>query len=151
MPPQSSKLVVQCRLYELRNGKRITVRAASKILGDIMFQYRGKGLSMGTMIAGWDHSGPGLYYCDSDGQRTKGTIFSVGSGSLYAYGVLDSGYKCALSQTSVLLFVLVCYAWCAYGMLDSGYKRALAVFCAVVCHALRVGIRTFDGILTVGR
>ena len=107
MPPQSSKLVVQCRLYELRNGKRITVRAASKILGDIMFQYRGKGLSMGTMIAGWDHSGPGLYYCDSDGQRTKGTIFSVGSGSLYAYGVLDSGYKCALSQTSVLLFVML--------------------------------------------
>lgn len=47
----------------------------------------------GTMIAGWDLSGPGLYYVDSDGQRTKGKIFSVGSGSLYAYGVLDQGYK----------------------------------------------------------
>jgi 20S proteasome subunit beta 5 len=91
----------QCRLYELRNGKRITVRAASKILGDIMFEYRGKGLSMGTMVAGWDHSGPGLYYCDSDGQRTKGQIFSVGSGSLYAYGVLDSGYKCASCHVTV--------------------------------------------------
>ena len=47
----------------------------------------------GTMIAGWDPHGPGLYYVDSDGQRTKGQIFSVGSGSLYAYGVLDNGYK----------------------------------------------------------
>ena len=36
---------------------------------------------MGTMVAGWDESGPGLYYVDSDGQRTKGQRFSVGSGS----------------------------------------------------------------------
>lgn len=43
--------------------------------------------------AGYDPSGPGLYYVDSDGQRTKGQVFSVGSGSLYAYGVLDAGYK----------------------------------------------------------
>ena len=51
------------------------------------------GLSMGTMIAGWDPTGPCLYYVDSDGQRTKGKVFSVGSGSLYAYGVLDEGYR----------------------------------------------------------
>eukprot|EP00892_Ulva_mutabilis_P010948 jgi/Ulvmu1/8225/UM041_0034.1 len=86
-------LGMRCRMFELANGKRISVRAASKILGSIMFQYRGQGLSMGTMVAGWDSSGPGLYYCDSDGQRTRGQVFSVGSGSLYAYGVLDDGYK----------------------------------------------------------
>ncbi len=34
----------------------------------------------GTMVAGWDEAGPGLYYVDSDGQRTKGKLFSVGSG-----------------------------------------------------------------------
>jgi 20S proteasome subunit beta 5 len=83
----------QCRLYELNNGKRITVGAASKLLANVVFSYRGMGLSMGTMVAGWDPTGPALYYVDSDGQRTKGKVFSVGSGSLYAYGVLDSGYK----------------------------------------------------------
>lgn len=41
--------------------------------------------------------GPGLYYVDSDGQRMTNPIFSVGSGSLYAYGVLDSGYKWELT------------------------------------------------------
>jgi len=87
----------QCRLYELNNNKRITVRAASKLLGNTMFSYRGMGLSMGTMVAGYDPTGPGLYYVDSDGQRTKGQVFSVGSGSLYAYGVLDSGYRWDLS------------------------------------------------------
>jgi hypothetical protein len=51
------------------------------------------GLSMGMMIAGWDKRGPSLYYVDSDGNRTKGTTFSVGSGSVYAIGVLDSGLR----------------------------------------------------------
>lgn len=83
----------QCRLYELDHGKRITVRAASKLLANTVFSYRGMGLSMGTMIAGWDTKGPGLYYVDSDGQRTSGKVFSVGSGSLFAYGVLDEGYR----------------------------------------------------------
>ena len=46
----------------------------------------------GTMIAGYDTTGPALYYVDSEGQRTPGKVFSVGSGSLYAYGVLDNGY-----------------------------------------------------------
>merc|ERR1712223_2263301 len=83
----------QCRLYELRNKQRISVAAASKLLSNICFQYKGYGLSMGTMIAGWDKKGPGLYYVDSDGTRTDGKVFSVGSGSIYAYGVLDDGYR----------------------------------------------------------
>ena len=83
----------QCRLYELRNKQRISVAAASKLLSNICFEYKGYGLSMGTMIAGWDKKGPGLYYVDSDGTRTDGKVFSVGSGSIYAYGVLDNGYR----------------------------------------------------------
>ena len=44
----------QCRLYELRNHERISVAAASKLLSNICFQYKGMGLSMGVMIAGYD-------------------------------------------------------------------------------------------------
>jgi 20S proteasome subunit beta 5 len=44
---------------------------------------------MGTMITGWDKTGPQLYYVDNDATRIKGDLFSVGSGSTYAYGVLD--------------------------------------------------------------
>jgi len=83
----------RCRLFELQNKKRITVSAASKILGNITYAYRSYGLSMGTMIAGWDHKGPRLYYVDNDGTRLRNHIFSVGSGSTYAYGVLDTGYR----------------------------------------------------------
>jgi 20S proteasome subunit beta 5 len=61
---------MQCRLHELRNKERISVAAASKILSNIVYQYKGMGLSMvslphdpdrglstddqGTMICGWD-------------------------------------------------------------------------------------------------
>ena len=37
--------------------------------------------------------GPGLYYVDTDGTHLTHLMFSVGSGSTYAYGVLDSCYK----------------------------------------------------------
>lgn len=86
-------LGMQCRMYELRNKKRITVAAASKLLANTMRSYRGYGLSMGTMITGWDETGPQLYYVDDDGTRLHGKYFSVGSGSTYAYGVLDTYYK----------------------------------------------------------
>ena len=88
----------QCRLYELRNKERISVAAASKILSNIAYNYKGMGLSMGVMIAGYDKKGPGLYYVDSDGSRTDGNCFSVGSGSVYAYGVLDNGYRYDLAD-----------------------------------------------------
>eukprot|EP00565_Helicotheca_tamesis_P002588 CAMPEP_0185725628 /NCGR_PEP_ID=MMETSP1171-20130828/1842_1 /TAXON_ID=374046 /ORGANISM="Helicotheca tamensis, Strain CCMP826" /LENGTH=287 /DNA_ID=CAMNT_0028393803 /DNA_START=161 /DNA_END=1024 /DNA_ORIENTATION=- len=86
-------LGTQCRMYELRNKKRISVAAASKLLANTTNAYRGYGLSMGTMITGWDETGPQLYYVDSDGTRLKGNMFSVGSGSTYAYGILDNYYR----------------------------------------------------------
>ena len=87
----------QCRLYELRNKERISVAAASKLLANTMYQYRGYGLSMGTMITGWDKNGPQLFYVDNDATRLKGNLFSVGSGSTYAYGVLDNDYSYDMS------------------------------------------------------
>jgi len=91
----------QCMLYQLRQGRRITVNAASKILWNTVRQYRGYGLSMGTMIVGMDVDckggvHPRLYYVDSDGQRLvcdDPPYFSVGSGSTYAYGILDAQYR----------------------------------------------------------
>merc|ERR1719473_2172689 len=86
-----------CRLHELREKEKISVAAASKLLANIFYAYRGRGLSCGTMVAGWDKTGPHLYMVDDRGDRHQGNLFSVGSGSTYAYGVLDSGYKHDLS------------------------------------------------------
>ena len=48
--------IIQCRLHELANKRRISVTGASKLLANILFSYRGMGLSVGTMIAGWDET-----------------------------------------------------------------------------------------------
>ena len=55
----------RCRLYELRNGERISVAAASKLLANMVYSYRGMGLSMGTMVVGADKTGTQLFYVDS--------------------------------------------------------------------------------------
>ncbi|KAI5089970.1 proteasome subunit beta type-8, partial [Silurus meridionalis] len=86
-------LAKECRLYQLRNNQRISVSAASKLLSNMMLGYRGMGLSMGSMIIGWDKKGPGLYYVDDNGTRLSGQMFSTGCGNSYAYGVIDSGYR----------------------------------------------------------
>ncbi|KAF5280168.1 hypothetical protein FQA39_LY18125 [Lamprigera yunnana] len=91
-------LAKQCRMYELRNRERISVAAASKLMANMVYNYKGMGLSMGMMIAGWDKRGPQLYYVDSEGTRTPGQVFSVGSGSIFAFGVLDAGYKWELTD-----------------------------------------------------
>lgn len=84
----------KCRLYELRNREPISVAAASKLLANMLYNYKGRGLSLGTMICGWDHKkGPKLYMVDNDARRLPGSLFSVGSGSVYAYGVLDKLYR----------------------------------------------------------
>ena len=48
--------IIQCRLHELANKRRISVTGASKLLANILYSYRGMGLSVGTMIAGWDET-----------------------------------------------------------------------------------------------
>lgn len=95
-------LGMHCRLHELRNRERISVAAASKYLSNLVYSYKGMGLSMGTMICGWDKTGPAVVYVDSDGTRLKGDLFSVGSGSTFAYGVLDQGYRWDLTDEEAM-------------------------------------------------
>jgi 20S proteasome subunit beta 5 len=96
------RLAMWCKLYELRNGERVPVSAASQYLANMITQYKGYGLSMGTMIVGWDKREQGLYYVDDDGTRLKGYLFSVGSGSTYAYGILDSKYRYDMTREEAI-------------------------------------------------
>ncbi|XP_070135535.1 proteasome subunit beta type-5-like [Drosophila bipectinata] len=90
----------ECRLYELRHKESMSATAASKILFNICYKHRRDGLEMSILLAG-----PGrvkdeleLYYVDSDVLRQKGKLFSIGSGSDSAYGLLDSEYEWELED-----------------------------------------------------
>ncbi|VDN07320.1 unnamed protein product [Thelazia callipaeda] len=82
-----------CALYELREKTEITVAAASKYFQNVLYSYRNYGLSVGSMIAGYDKRGPAIFRVDNEGQRTQLRLCSVGSGSLSAYGILDTYYQ----------------------------------------------------------
>lgn len=64
---------------------------------NLINHYKQYGLQMGLMLAGVDDTGPHLYYIDTEGSRLKGHLFSVGSGMIYAYGVLDTFYDYNMS------------------------------------------------------
>jgi 20S proteasome subunit beta 5 len=85
------KIKSEALLHELtENGQRMSVARASRILSNYLYQLRNAQLSVGTMIAGWDHKGPQIYYVDSSGTRIQGDMFAVGSGSTFALGILDT-------------------------------------------------------------
>jgi len=90
-------LNMQVKLYKLKYGEELSVSAASQLFSNVLYQYRGHGLSVGTMIVGSDSKGVHLFYCDNDGTRVDGDRFAVGSGGTYAYGVLDSYYNYNMS------------------------------------------------------
>lgn len=43
-------LARQCRMYELRNRERISIAAASKLLSNMIYNFKGMGLSIGKIL-----------------------------------------------------------------------------------------------------
>ncbi|XP_026161372.1 proteasome subunit beta type-11b [Mastacembelus armatus] len=87
----------ELRLYQLRHGQRLSTRGAAKLLSHMLHPFKGTELCVAATLCGWDGSGPSLFYVCSDGTRLQGTLFSVGSGSPYAYSILDQGVKWGLT------------------------------------------------------
>nr|XP_033477932.1 proteasome subunit beta type-11-like [Epinephelus lanceolatus] len=93
----------ELRLYQLRHGRRLSTRGAAKLLSHMLHPFKGTELCVAATLCGWDGgekvslSGPSLVYVCSDGTRLQGTLFSVGSGSPYAYSILDQGVQWGLT------------------------------------------------------
>jgi 20S proteasome subunit beta 5 len=69
----------------LWNRECISVVAASKLLANMIKH-------------GMVYAGPNLFYIDNDdGTCLKGNLHSMGSGSTYVYGILDSHYDFDIS------------------------------------------------------
>lgn len=100
-------LARELRLYQLRHGRRLSTAGAAKLLSHMLHPFKGTELCVAATLCGWDvgcgdkdqrstrsngnSSGPSLFYVCSDGTRLQGSLFSVGSGSPYAYSILDQG------------------------------------------------------------
>ncbi|KYO38920.1 proteasome subunit beta type-11 [Alligator mississippiensis] len=86
-------LSCQLALRRHSDGREPRVAEAAAILAGTLWRRRGEGLSLGAALCGWDRGGPALWYVADDGTRLAMAAVAVGSGSPYAYGVLDGAYR----------------------------------------------------------
>ncbi|XP_074545418.1 proteasome subunit beta type-11a [Halichoeres trimaculatus] len=102
-------LTREIRLYQLRHRHRLSIRGTAKLLSYMLHPFKGTEVCVALTLCGWDkevtaspNSGPKLIYVCSDGARLQGDVFSVGSGSPYAYGVLDGELRWSLSKEEAI-------------------------------------------------
>ncbi|MBI5223774.1 archaeal proteasome endopeptidase complex subunit beta [Candidatus Micrarchaeota archaeon] len=82
----------EIRLYELKHEKSISVEAAATLLANILTQYKFYPFFVQLLIGGVDER-PRLFSVDMLGGITEEKVTSTGSGSPFAYGVLEELFK----------------------------------------------------------
>ncbi|MBN1682245.1 proteasome subunit beta [Candidatus Bathyarchaeota archaeon] len=88
-------LKVNARLYELEKGRSMPVKSAANLVSGILFGNREAGapLPMQAIVGGYDDTGSHIYNLDPYGSLLEEKMISTGSGSPFAYGVLEAMYK----------------------------------------------------------
>jgi proteasome beta subunit len=89
----------EVELYNLKRQTPMPVKSAATMLSNIL--RRGGGAQgyfyVGLIVGGWDKAGGQVYSIDAAGGCIGDHYTSIGSGSLFAYGVLEDHYKKDLS------------------------------------------------------
>jgi proteasome beta subunit len=88
-------LQVNSRLYELEKNRPILVKSAARLVSNLLFQNRevGMPLPMQALVGGFDETGPHVFNLDPYGSLIEEKMVSTGSGSPFAYGVLEAEFK----------------------------------------------------------
>jgi proteasome beta subunit len=87
----------QANLFSMEVGRLISVRAASKLMANILFNRRYAPLITQTIVGGLDDEGASLYVLDVLGSLIPDKYAAVGSGTEIAVGVLEEGYREGMS------------------------------------------------------
>lgn len=94
---------VECNLYQIRRGRNMTVGAAASLLSNVLNQNRGYPYYVQLLVGGFDIGGPSVYSVDAMGGASKESdIVATGSGSPFAYGVLEDRYESGLDEAAAV-------------------------------------------------
>lgn len=80
-------------LFTMDVGRKISVRAASKLMSNILFNRRMAPLITQTIVAGVDDEGPSMYVLDVLGSVLPDDYAVVGSGTEIAIAVIEESYR----------------------------------------------------------
>jgi len=113
-------LKINTSLYELEKNRPMPVQSAARLVQNLLFSNREAGapLPMQAIIGGYDETGPHLFNLDPYGSITEEIMVSTGSGSPYAYGVLEAQYEKDKTINEMLVVVVKA--------IDSAMKRDVA-------------------------
>jgi proteasome beta subunit len=113
-------LKINARLFEFEKGRPMPVSAAARLVSNILFSNRSVGmpLPLQALIGGFDETGPHVFNLDPFGSLTEEKVVSTGSGSPFAYGVLEDKFKEDSSVEEMLPVVV--------SAVDSAMKRDVA-------------------------
>jgi len=90
----------ESKLMEFERGFSLTVKESAKLLSNILYTGMRNYAPFITemLVAGLDETGPRLFEADISGAVTEEKFTSSGSGSPFAFGVLEASYKEGLSS-----------------------------------------------------
>ena len=91
-------LKAELQLYEIRKKRKITMKAASTLLSNLLYGNRfSVPFHVQLILAGKDEDGYPIYSLGADGSSISDDYTSTGSGSVMAYGVLEDKFKDGLT------------------------------------------------------
>jgi len=111
-------LKVNAKLYKLNNSRPMPIKAASRLVANLLFSARLAPLIAQILVGGVDSTGPHVFALDPFGSLTEEKCVATGSGSPIAYGVLEDKYKEDAQIKDVLPVVV--------RAVDSAMKRDIA-------------------------
>ncbi|UUX92151.1 archaeal proteasome endopeptidase complex subunit beta [Methanoplanus endosymbiosus] len=94
---------VECSLFNIRRGRPIAVGAAATLLSNVLNQNRMYPYYVQLLVGGIDRNGPSIYSVDAlGGASPEDRIVATGSGSPFAYGVLEDRFEDGMSEKECL-------------------------------------------------
>ena len=81
-------------VYNMKRGAPMSVGAAATLVANVIRQ----GFYLGLIVGGYDHKGGHIFSIDGAGGCIEDDYVSVGSGSLFALGVLEGRFKKEMTE-----------------------------------------------------
>ena len=86
-------LSAEVKLYELKHGTQMSLKAASTLMANIMNGRRYMPFWVQLLLGGTDSEGSHVYSLDAAGGSIPDKFQTTGSGSPFVYGVLEDRFK----------------------------------------------------------
>ncbi len=99
-------LKANAQIYRMNYGRPIPIKAASRLVANLLFSSRYAPLIAQVLIGGIDDTGAHVFSLDPLGSLTEEKCVATGSGSPVAYGVLEDKYREQISSKELLPVVV---------------------------------------------